>query len=76
MNGKGVYKWPDGSCYTGTILDGKRHGNGVHNCSSGQSYEGQWKYGLRDGKGTLYYDNVKLSRYEVGLAFALHCRIV
>lgn len=34
-----------------------RHGYGVYQFKSGYRYQGCYKYGLRNGKGVMYYMN-------------------
>jgi hypothetical protein len=40
--GIGIYRWPDGSKYEGSFLNGKRHGFGKFQSATGIIYEGQW----------------------------------
>lgn len=62
--GVGEYTWPDGSTYSGDIEFYKRQGNGVFKGGSGQVYQGTWKNGLRDGTGTLFYDEAQTVSYK------------
>lgn len=62
--GTGEYSWTDGSRYEGNVNYFKRQGEGVFSCSSGQAYEGTWKNGLRDGKGTQYYNDAKTVSFK------------
>lgn len=41
----------EGGTYTGELLDGKPHGEGIWSYPDGSSYEGQWVAGLFDGVG-------------------------
>jgi len=47
--------------YVGTVRNGKAHGSGTYIYRQGQAqsnfpyYIGQFKEGLRDGQGTMYY---------------------
>ena len=43
----------DGNIYTGTLLNGKRHGYGTLYIQEGGKYEGNWENGLYQGTGTL-----------------------
>lgn len=42
MNGKGIFKWPDGRSYEGEYKDDKKHGFGVLKWADGKKYEGLW----------------------------------
>ena len=48
-SGRHVYK--DGSKYTGSYLDGKRHGRGVLRFKNGGYYEGEWAKDCYEGTG-------------------------
>lgn len=39
-NGEGVYKYSDGSLYSGTFLNGEKNGNGIYYYANGDIYEG------------------------------------
>ena len=43
--------------YTGDFKDGKRHGIGKYVYPNGGTYEGDWVNDIREGEGTLTYDN-------------------
>ena len=43
--------------YTGQLVNGKRHGNGVMEYTNGDKYDGEWKDDLRSGKGVYSYAN-------------------
>uniref|UniRef100_A0A8C7ZB80 Uncharacterized protein n=1 Tax=Oryzias sinensis TaxID=183150 RepID=A0A8C7ZB80_9TELE len=63
--GRGKFTWPDGSTYSGGIVDGVRHGFGTHTCAkTGVSYTGEWSQGKRHGEGTVYYNESKTSWYK------------
>ena len=53
MNGQGIYKWPDGRCYTGGYSNNKKDGYGVFVWPSGKRYEGYWQHGKQHGIGVL-----------------------
>eukprot|EP01017_Pseudomicrothorax_dubius_P048293 TRINITY_DN8765_c0_g2_i3.p1 TRINITY_DN8765_c0_g2~~TRINITY_DN8765_c0_g2_i3.p1 ORF type:complete len:177 (-),score=48.14 TRINITY_DN8765_c0_g2_i3:162-653(-) len=59
----GTEKYPDGSVYTGTMLNGQRHGKGKFCYAEGGMYEGEWKNGTMEGYGKLLYISGKLA-YE------------
>ena len=48
-NGYGIYKWPDGSVYEGTFINGNMSGKGVYTCN-GVIHEGEFRNGLLHGK--------------------------
>uniref|UniRef100_A0A8C9L1V7 R10B2 protein n=1 Tax=Pavo cristatus TaxID=9049 RepID=A0A8C9L1V7_PAVCR len=61
----GCYTWNDGSIYEGSIKNGLRHGfgffrSGIHPVS----YIGYWYKGKRHGKGTMFYDQERMSWYS------------
>ena len=41
-NGKGIYKWLDGSTYEGDFEEDLRHGNGLFQWANGESYKGDY----------------------------------
>ena len=43
--------------YTGDFKDGKRHGTGRYIYPNGDTYDGYWVNDIRQGEGTLTYDN-------------------
>jgi len=45
MQGKGVFKFPDGRMYEGDYYDDKKEGNGTFVWSDGRKYSGGWKAG-------------------------------
>lgn len=45
MNGRGIYKWPDGRIYEGDYVDDKKEGQGILISASGKKYDGAWKSG-------------------------------
>ena len=53
MDGKGVYKWPDGRKYEGNWVDDKKHGQGTFHWPDGRRYDGQWKDGKQHGEGVM-----------------------
>ena len=50
-NGKGIYKWHDGSTYEGDFEDDLRHGNGSFKWANGESYKGDYLHDKRTGYG-------------------------
>ena len=55
MNGKGKYKWPDGSEYEGEYVNNKREGKGKFKWSTGAIFEGIFHNGKPKGKGKMTY---------------------
>ncbi len=47
----------DGNIYTGSLINGKRHGNGTLFIKDGGKYDGEWIDNLYDGTGTLILPN-------------------
>lgn len=47
----------DGSCYTGTWLEGHWHGQGKFVAPSGEICEGEWELGIFSGEGRLSQPN-------------------
>ena len=54
MHGRGKHQWPDGSCYNGEYMFGKKHGDGKLIFSDGKYYNGRWADDRQNGYGTLY----------------------
>src|SRR6185436_16526236 len=50
LNGQGNYKWSDAR-YTGSWLDGVRHGHGEMRWSDGDNYSGEWANNEQHGQG-------------------------
>ena len=50
-DGKGSYRWSDGSTYRGGFQDSRPHGQGAWSHPDGSRYEGGWRLGNRDGRG-------------------------
>ena len=63
MEGRGTYRFADGSVYVGDYRNGKREGRGVYRFSDGAVYEGEYKAGAMEGFGTYQYVD---GRAEVG----------
>ena len=63
MDGRGTYRFADGSLYVGEYKGGKREGRGVYRFSDGAVYEGEYKGGAMEGFGTYQYVD---GRAEVG----------
>ena len=53
MDGKGLFKWPDGSEYEGDYVKGVREGLGKFTWSNGNTFKGVFKKGKPNGKGTV-----------------------
>lgn len=46
------YTYPSGDVYVGSMVGGKRQGQGTYlEHATGNTYEGEWKADLRHGKG-------------------------
>jgi hypothetical protein len=56
-NGKGTYKYSDGTLYAGTFKNKKCDGLGKITDASGDVYEGEWKNNLRHGSGVYKWAN-------------------
>ena len=54
INGRGKYRWPDGSFYVGTFKNGKVHGRGVKTFKKG-TYDGEWVNTFMHGQGDLVF---------------------
>jgi hypothetical protein len=50
-----TYQYPSGDKYTGSWLNGRKHGYGVAEFVSGNRYEGQWDNDFKHGKGTIIF---------------------
>lgn len=53
MEGKGIFKWPDGRTYNGDYLNDQKHGYGEFTWPDGRYYKGYWKEGKQHGKGVM-----------------------
>ena len=53
-------KYTNEIIYEGELIDGKCDGNGKYIFDTGDFYVGEFKNGLREGNGTLYYKNKKM----------------
>ncbi len=55
-NGRGVYRYPDGSTYSGDFRNAKMHGQGTYNYARRrEKYKGQWRNGVFHGQGSYFY---------------------
>ena len=61
-NGKGVYRWLDGSIYEGEYKNDMRHGKGRFMWANGETYSGDYRNDERTGKGIYLWPDG--SRYE------------
>ena len=52
-DGRGVYRWSNGSRYEGGFRDGRFDGRGAFTWSNGYSYVGEWEDGRPNGAGTF-----------------------
>ena len=43
MEGKGIFKWPDGRVYEGEYKNDKKDGYGEFEWADGRKYKGYWK---------------------------------
>merc|ERR1712048_1513540 len=57
-------EWLDGATYTGSFIDGKRHGEGCLQWANGRMYRGQWLRGLQHGSGVMMLKDGKEQRSE------------
>ena len=46
-NGKGIFKWQDGTQYEGEFLNGKQHGNGIITDKNGRKKDEKFHNGNR-----------------------------
>ena len=53
LNGRATAEWGDGVRYSGDLVDGLRHGDGVMEAADGSVYRGQFRDDKRHGRGTL-----------------------
>ena len=67
---KGVYRYPDGSEYTGDWQEGQRHGYGVMNFPDGSKYFGIFDNGLCQGNGIMVFNDN--SRYTWSTTYKLY----
>ena len=62
-NGRGTYRYPDGSEYSGDFRNAKMHGQGTYvYAGRGEKYVGEWRNGVINGQGVYYYRSG--NRYE------------
>eukprot|EP00899_Mesostigma_viride_P007716 jgi/Mesvir1/16946/Mv15797-RA.2 len=65
IDGEGCYTWHERAKYRGQVKSGKRHGKGeIAFSDTPARYIGDWHKGIRQGNGTLYYDEEGLSSYS------------
>eukprot|EP01084_Bolivina_argentea_P247232 413653_1 len=57
MDGKGFYKWSDGTYYNGDFQNGEMTGFGTYNFENGV-YDGHVYCGIRHGYGTLILNDL------------------
>ncbi|KXS10872.1 hypothetical protein M427DRAFT_47658 [Gonapodya prolifera JEL478] len=53
MEGRGTFRWDDGTAYQGTLAGNKITGSGVYRWTDGSLYRGGVKSGLRNGNGVF-----------------------
>lgn len=60
-NGKGTYKWKNGSIYVGDFVKGLKHGFGKWKKEADaiitNTYEGEYRYDQKAGKGTYVWSS-------------------
>ena len=61
-NGRGIYRWHDGSIYEGDYRNDMRHGEGRFLWANGETYIGEYRNDERTGKGVYLWPDG--SRYE------------
>ncbi|MCP5159706.1 MAG: protein kinase [Gammaproteobacteria bacterium] len=62
-NGRGTYRYSDGSEYSGDFRNAKMHGQGTYiYANRGEKYVGEWRNGIINGQGAYYYRSG--NRYE------------
>lgn len=52
-HGQGMFKWANGTTYTGNFTHGNIEGQGVQTMANGDRYEGEFKKSRRWGDGIL-----------------------
>ena len=55
MEGKGIFKWPDGRVYEGEYKNDKKDGYGEFEWADGRKYKGYWKNGKQHGEGEFFF---------------------
>ncbi len=65
MEGKGVFKWPDGRVYNGEYKNDKKDGYGEFSWNDGRKYKGYWKDGKQNGNGNFF--NPKYNEWKEGI---------
>ena len=60
QDGIGTYRFPSGSTYEGTFLNGEVHGYGTCNYADGSIYDGQWKFRFPEGHGSKLYPDKEM----------------
>ena len=70
MEGKGLFKWPDGNEYEGNYVKGIREGFGKFTWSNGNSFKGVFKKGKPNGKGLVTNNGITFkAEYKDGTIF-------
>ncbi len=59
-NGKGKYRYADGTLYVGSFENGKPRGEGTVAYVNGNRYAGGWMEGLPNGRGVMFYSSGKI----------------
>jgi hypothetical protein len=59
----GVLREPSGK-YTGSFLNGKKHGEGTYLYHNGLKYEGEYVHGVRQGRGRVSFADKDSTIYE------------
>lgn len=62
VSGTGSVEWANGERFSGTLVDGRRHGRGRFSWVGGQWYEGDWADDRAVGQGVIQYPGG--NRYE------------
>ena len=55
MDGKGLFRYPDGSTYDGEWKNNKKFGRGVYKYKNGDTYEGDWQLDKYHGQGKFTF---------------------
>jgi 1-phosphatidylinositol-4-phosphate 5-kinase len=74
MSGKGTLTWRNGDSFEGSWLNGRMHGLGVYRWSDGGCYVGTWTQDLKDGNGSFYPKDSRLSAVQETYLKALRNR--
>lgn len=64
INGKGYFRWEDGTHYEGNYEKNLKHGYGEYTYSNGKIYMGPWKEGKQHGNGIIINPDMSFTKYN------------